>query len=266
MRCPWEAVLFDWGDTLVYVPGYTTSPARHLECVEDLWQGLAGSREHGCLTRGEVDWPRFRSAYEAVCAEQLAFSGRTGREHRLDDRLRRTLRRAGCTCALAAAAIDRLVARFADALCARTHPMDGAAEVLAALSQRHPLGLVANHPLPKIVLDTLEQFGLRAYLATVVISGSLGWAKPHPAPFREALRRLGAAPERALFVGDSLPNDMRGAKAAGLWTAWLAPGPPGRPDPAVDYRLERLSDLVAIVNGHAPVVTGVMPPIERNQE
>jgi len=245
----WEAILLDWGDTLVYVPGYTTSPARHLECVDELWQSMEVSGQHLCLLGGEVDCERFRAAYEAVCAEQLALSSRTGREHRLEDRLQETLRRAGCTCAVEAVAIDRLVTRFADALFARTHPMDGAAEVLAALSDRYRLGLVANYPFPRLVLDTLERFGLRPYFTTLVISGSLGWAKPHPTPFREALRGLGTPPERALFVGDSLSNDMRGAKAAGLWTAWLAPERPAVPEPAVDYHLAGLKDLLAIVDG-----------------
>jgi pyrophosphatase PpaX len=38
--------------------------------------------------------------------------------------------------------------------------------------------------------------------------------KPDPEPLFEALRRLGARPEEAAYVGDS-PFDIRAAKAAG---------------------------------------------------
>jgi pyrophosphatase PpaX len=39
--------------------------------------------------------------------------------------------------------------------------------------------------------------------------------KPDPDPLLEALRRLGAAPATAAYVGDS-PFDVRAAKAAGV--------------------------------------------------
>ena len=182
-----------------------------------------------------------------MCAAQLAFSRETQREHRLQDRFTGTLRQAGCACPLDEPGVDRITLRFAELLLSRAHPMEGAHEVLAALSARYRLGVVANYPMPHVVLASLERFELRPYLPTVVISGALGWVKPSLHPFRQALRELGATPDRTLFVGDDLANDMRGAKAAGLTTAWLAGSGQAPREPAVDYHLAQLTDVLEIV-------------------
>ena len=51
------------------------------------------------------------------------------------------------------------------------------------------------------------------------------YGKPLPMMYREALARLGcSSPEQAAAVGDSLATDVKGAKAAGLYTVLLAGG------------------------------------------
>jgi len=70
--------------------------------------------------------------------------------------------------------------------------------------------------------DVLERTGLRALVDAVVISAELGVAKPDPAIFRAALDRLGVGPDGALHVGDSLEDDVAGARAAGLEAVLVA--------------------------------------------
>jgi putative hydrolase of the HAD superfamily len=70
--------------------------------------------------------------------------------------------------------------------------------------------------------DVLERTGLRPLVDAVVISAELGVAKPDPAIFRAALDRLGAGPDGALHVGDSLEDDVAGARAAGLEAVLVA--------------------------------------------
>jgi putative hydrolase of the HAD superfamily len=62
----------------------------------------------------------------------------------------------------------------------------------------------------------LVAIGLRAELDVVVSSGAYGAAKPDPAIFAEGLRRVGAEPDQALHVGDSIYEDVAGARAAGI--------------------------------------------------
>ena len=52
-------------------------------------------------------------------------------------------------------------------------------------------------------------------LPVVVVSSEAGAAKPDPAPFRQALDRLGLPVDAVWHVGDS-PEDVAGAAAAGI--------------------------------------------------
>jgi putative hydrolase of the HAD superfamily len=51
-----------------------------------------------------------------------------------------------------------------------------------------------------------------------VFSSEIGVRKPRPEIFHAALQRLGVAAEDALFVGDRLGADVRGARAVGMRT------------------------------------------------
>lgn len=123
-----------------------------------------------------------------------------------------------------------------------------AAELLATLHQRYKLGLITNGPSfsqrPKIV-----QFALEQQMDVIVVSEEVGCAKPDPAIFHIALRALGVAPERALFIGDSLEHDLRGASAAGLDFVWM--NPRGRVLPDGERRpvaiIARLAELPEVI-------------------
>ena len=60
------------------------------------------------------------------------------------------------------------------------------------------------------------ELGLGGALDHVVASAEIGVAKPDPAIFVEALRRLGTSPGRTLHVGDTILDDVEGARRAGL--------------------------------------------------
>lgn len=57
---------------------------------------------------------------------------------------------------------------------------------------------------------------LRPFFDAVVVSGAVGVKKPDPAIFAPALEQTGLAADEAIFVGDSLEDDVAGARAAGL--------------------------------------------------
>jgi putative hydrolase of the HAD superfamily len=70
--------------------------------------------------------------------------------------------------------------------------------------------------------DWLAPLGLLELVDGVVTSADLGAAKPDPAVFRRALELAGADPGEAVHVGDSLENDVEGARAAGVRPLLLA--------------------------------------------
>ena len=81
------------------------------------------------------------------------------------------------------------------------------------------LALVSNAFDPGWLLHRdLEQMGLAQRLDFSVFSSEVGMRKPHPAIFERALGALEVEPENALFVGDRLYEDIRGAGELGLTT------------------------------------------------
>jgi putative hydrolase of the HAD superfamily len=80
-------------------------------------------------------------------------------------------------------------------------------------------GLVSNAFDPGWLLRRdLDQMGVGERLDVVVFSSEVGKRKPHPAIFQHALGELEVAPEEALFVGDRLYEDVRGAGELGMTT------------------------------------------------
>jgi len=74
-------------------------------------------------------------------------------------------------------------------------------------------------------------------------SGAFGRTKPHPTIFRAVLERLEVKPEDAAMVGDSLEDDIEGARASGIRRAFLLDREDRHPE--VENRLPDLFALPA---------------------
>ena len=90
--------------------------------------------------------------------------------------------------------------------------------------------------------DILKENGLARWFDAVVISAEVGWRKPHPAIFLRALEETGAAPGEVLHCGDSVGDDLEGARAAGIRAVLLA-----RDGRAAPPGIEAVPDLRALV-------------------
>ncbi|HKD18654.1 MAG TPA: HAD family hydrolase, partial [Thermoanaerobaculia bacterium] len=87
-------------------------------------------------------------------------------------------------------------------------------EILGKLSRRFRLGVVSNFygNLERVCDD----FGISRHVGVMVDSAVVGFDKPDPRIFWAALDALAVAPEQTVFVGDSLPRDMEGARGLGM--------------------------------------------------
>jgi putative hydrolase of the HAD superfamily len=201
-----EAVLFDWGDTLMQ---FAYSP----ELVSDGHRaGLAAIGREG-LPEVEALTDHFREHYEPLfwapgTVEEIEYPGLVRRlladfEVTIDDdELGRYLE------------AEHTAWDPARRLGAHTHAL---LESLGDHGLR--LGLVSNAFDPGWLLHRdLEQMGLAQRLDFSVFSSEVGTRKPHPAIFERALEALDVEPEWALFVGDRLYEDVRGAGELGMTT------------------------------------------------
>ena len=82
------------------------------------------------------------------------------------------------------------------------------------------LGLVVNGwpETGALLRRDLDRLGISDRLDVAVFASEAGARKPERAIFEQALAALGVAPERALFVGDRLVEDVQGAAALGMTT------------------------------------------------
>ena len=94
--------------------------------------------------------------------------------------------------------------------------------VLQHLDGEYRLGLVSNFTDELPVIRVLDREGLSETFRTVQVSARIGYRKPHPRIFQEAVDGLGLDPGAILFVGDHPVHDVAGARACGMQTMRVA--------------------------------------------
>jgi putative hydrolase of the HAD superfamily len=229
-----EAVLFDWGDTLM----------RWAFDVELLEAGhVAGLAAIGRPPDPELT-ARFRDVYlpaffEPDVVEEIEYPGE----------IRRLLGEFGVE------PTDEELLRFLEAEHAAWAPARLLASTTHALLESLrdrglKLGLVSNAIDPPDLLHRdLEQLGVAQRLDVAVFSSEVGRRKPDPVIFERALDALGVPPERALFVGDRVAADIAGAAALGMKTCqalWFVVDEDEQPEP--DFRAFTQMDVLTAVN------------------
>jgi putative hydrolase of the HAD superfamily len=228
-----EAVLFDWGDTLMrWAFDVELLAAGHAAGLEAI-----GRRADPALTA------RFRDVYlpsffEPGVVEEVEYPGE----------VRRLLAEFGIEPS------EEEVSRFLGAEHAAWAPARQLASTTHALLESLrdrglKLGLVSNAiDPPELLHRDLEQLGIAQRLDVAVFSSEVGRRKPDPAIFERALEVLGVPPERALFVGDRLAADVAGAAAVGMKTCqalWFVADEDEEPEP--DFRAFTQMDVLTAV-------------------
>lgn len=185
-----RAVLFDWDDTLC-----GATPHRY-ETIKRVLTQFGIAHEYAELHRAWV-------VADDPVLDRVAsgFWARLQRELRLDDR---------------ADVVEALIAEFERRDTYRRFEIFAdASSLLDELAGRGwHLGVVSNNVEAE---ERIQEVGLAERFMTVVTprdNGGVG--KPDPSIFRIALDRLGAAPERTIYIGDTYEVDVLGAEAAGL--------------------------------------------------
>lgn len=122
--------------------------------------------------------------------------------------------------------------------------LPGAERTLERLAESYRLGLVTNGG-PDTQSPKIDVLDLRDVFDTVVLAGYDAPAKPDPRPYERAMDDLNTAPDRTVYVGNSLATDVPGAQAAGIRAAWIPDGdPPADPGVEPEYVLESVRDLL----------------------
>lgn len=88
--------------------------------------------------------------------------------------------------------------------------------LLTRLAERHRLALLSNYPCGQSIREGLAKLGLTEFFEVIVISGEIGFVKPHPKPYELLLDGLGLNAEECVYIGDNWLADVQGAKGMGM--------------------------------------------------
>ena len=110
----------------------------------------------------------------------------------------------------------------------------------------YQVGVITN--LRRDLDQLCQQVGLSPYLDFTVSSEEVGMEKPHPPIFMAALKRLGAAPQEVVHVGDQLRSDVMGAQGVGMQAVLIDRSGYG-PDAVGCPKIASLGELSKILEG-----------------
>ncbi len=143
--------------------------------------------------------------------------------------------------------LRELSACYLDMLSRQAQLLPGAENAVRMLARHRPLALITNG----LSLVQRRRFAATPCIALfrhVVISEEVGIAKPDPAIFASALHALRVAPERVLYVGDSVSSDMRAAANAGMDFCWINAANAALPeDGQARFIVRSITDLPALL-------------------
>lgn len=128
----------------------------------------------------------------------------------------------------------------------KRHAFPETAAVLETLSQSYLLAVASTSDTAPLLAD-LERNHL--HIAPVYTSERLMAYKPRPEFYQKILADLGVPASEALFVGDSLVDDVAGPQAVGMKACWVNRG--GKPSAGAtpDYTVTDLTGLLTILGG-----------------
>jgi FMN phosphatase YigB (HAD superfamily) len=121
----------------------------------------------------------------------------------------------------------------------------GTAEKLHAIGEHYEIAVISN--ADGKIENVLQRCGIAHCFRTITDSGLVGYEKPHPEIFRQALKIMNAVPEESLYVGDVYSVDYLGATGAGM-QAMLMDVPRAYRDKGVP-RVETLKELQVVLRG-----------------
>ncbi|MBI4864248.1 MAG: HAD family hydrolase [Candidatus Riflebacteria bacterium] len=123
----------------------------------------------------------------------------------------------------------------------RCQPLPGANDLIQRLRMDYKLGIVANAQ-KLFTMKELEELRLVEAFEAITLSSNTGFRKPSSKIFEVCLQDLEVSPEEAIFVGDSIEEDIVGAKSVGMKTLLISStAQTGPVEP--DGRIKRINEV-----------------------
>ena len=136
----------------------------------------------------------------------------------MDEQARRMAQKLNTTTEDAKERLDKIIYNGLKKYFAKIKACTGAKECICKLKENGlKIALLSDFP-PE---QKGEVWGIKQYCDVILGTEAVGALKPSPIAFLEMAKKLEVSPEEILFVGNSHKFDVKGAKAAGMKSAWF---------------------------------------------
>ncbi len=204
-----KAIGFDLFNTLIIA-----EPGALEEASTRLMGGLA---QNGIRPEPEP----FKKAYREAALRFIRQANQDGRETHNRFWISAALEQLGCSLAPDDPRISSAIEAYFSAFLDFCHPVPETGEMLETLRSTYRLGLLSNFTHAPAAVKLLHHLGLSCFFEVVLISGDIGYRKPHPLVFRKLIDALGGNSAEMLYVGDDPEADIQGALNAGIQPVWF---------------------------------------------
>ncbi|MCD6306049.1 MAG: HAD family hydrolase [Deltaproteobacteria bacterium] len=225
---PIKAIGFDLFNTLIMAEPWGIN-----EALARLTASLA---DNGIAVEQEA----FKQAYRDAAVRFIREAGLDGRETHNRFWISAALGELGYTLAPDDPRISSGVEAYFSAFPDFCHPVPETHATLERLGDSYRLGLLSNFTHAPAALKLMDHLDLARFFEVILISGAIGFRKPHPLVFDRLTHSLGVDGKEILYVGDDPESDIKGALNAGIQPVWFtyardmgSPLPPGaKADPS----------------------------------
>ena len=200
-----KGIFFDLFDTLVVVE------MDHAQAFDVLFSSL--------VAQGfDISYDKFKPVYFSCREEIRAESLSTLKEQTNSIAIAESLGQCGIH-------VDSSDQRLTNAVDAQFEPfilkarlLSGALELLRICSESTSVGIISNFSYAPVVRRLLSRLKIDSYLEGIIVSNDVGYRKPHERIFQVALETLKSSAKDSVMIGDSIAEDIAGAKAVGMGT------------------------------------------------
>jgi len=243
MSWPIEAVLFDYGHTLIYFDERPHSAL--LGAYEKINRLLAATLERE-VPAAQVMIEKVSQAVDAEIQRDYA----AGREEEVEIASIYDAALRGIGLELEPVVIERVMELEQEGWLNSVHVGPDVVRTLENLQRPGlRLGLVSNAAyLPRLMEAQLTALGLASYFTGVTFSSEIGVRKPHPAIYQDALAKLGVEASKAVFVGDRVREDVQGPKSLGMRAVLTREFRQEEDAGAADFVIDRFGELPAVLD------------------
>ncbi len=203
-----KAIGFDLFNTLI-----TVEPQTLGEAMGRLFKSLTNDGF-------ELDEESFKQRYRQAASRFLEETRREGRETHNRFWISAALNNMGYNVPPGDPRIAEAVEGYFSAFYPHCRLVPGTKEMLESLSGTYRIGLLSNFTHAPAAREILKTVGLTPFFERVLISGELGFRKPHRLVFDRLIESLEVEGNHILYVGDDPESDIMGAIKAGIQPVW----------------------------------------------